>query len=139
MFAGFQIFAGVLILIIFARDLLSVSLPYLFSEILELCGVGILIGIAALIVSYAVSFYKEYVAQLEYKIANISQLSTRPAVMAAVMQVGLITGAVIIDAIESIMAGLSILILLKIISEVLSSIKKYRAYSLKDYFAVASQ
>lgn len=137
MFTIFQLLLALLILFVFARDLLSLGPEDLMSRLSEMYGAGLLIGIIALFASHAVAFFENYVMSLEYKQASAGALMGKAILSVVLMHVVVGLGAFVLDRMDSPSALLVLLVLAKVAMDVFSELRAHRQHALKDYYEAA--
>lgn len=84
-----------------------------------------------LIISHGVSFFWNYIGKGEYKTAGLQDLMTGPYSRVVVLHLTILFGGFLVMALKSPVAGLMLLVVLKIILDVKSHLAERRKYGSK--------
>ncbi|MHC3994774.1 DUF6498-containing protein [Thiomicrolovo sp. ZZH C-3] len=108
---------GIFVIALFAPKELHLNVFGLADYIYHrdvLFGNGVLTALTLLIVSHAVSFYVDYVRSGDYERTTLSDWMGAPYGRVAVLHIGLIVGGFLVMALGQPLAGLLVLLFLKI-------------------------
>lgn len=126
----FTLVHGILILVLFGGLAVSeTDIPDLTALRQDFGNYNLLWGFLSLTLSHGVSFVINYVRKGEYKQASLTNLMMQPYGRLIVLHLTIIFGGLLITALGSPVAGLILLILLKMVIDALSHLRLHVARS----------